>query len=290
MTAASVMLVVIAAVVHATWNFMVKRSAEAGPAFLAVTNLIICLAYAPWALWRMAREAVVWTWPVFGCLAVSAAINLAYTLTLQRGYRVAALSVVYPVARGTGPLLAALAAVLLLGETPTLFTLLGLLAVVAGILLISTDGRWRDFAGPGGRAGFGWGVATGALIAAYSVVDAWGVKALGIAPVMLVWVGNALRLPMLAPVILANPAAARARMRGHWAMALGVGLLSPLSYILVLAALDSGAPLGVVAPMREMSMMVAALLGVLLLKERVGPARLAGCAAMIGGVVLLGLA
>ncbi|WGM39913.1 DMT family transporter [Caulobacter sp. NIBR1757] len=288
MTAAALALVVLAAVIHASWNFMIKRAAEAGPAFIAVTNVIICVAYAPWAIWQMAQEGMVWSWTVLGCLLLSSAINLAYTLTLQRGYRVAELSVVYPVARGTGPMLAALAAVLLLGETPTLFRGLGLLAVVAGIVLISTDGRVEVFGRPGGKAGLGWGLATGALIAAYSVVDAYGVKALEIAPVMLVWVGNALRFPMLAPVVLANPRGAWARMQGHWRMALGVGLLSPLSYILVLAALDMGAPLGVVAPMREMSMMVAALLGVLILRERVGPVRLAGCAAMIAGVVMLG--
>lgn len=289
MSTAAVALVALAAVIHAVWNLMIKRAAEAGPTFIAATNAVICVVYAPWAVWQMLREASAWSWAVLGCLALSAAINLAYTLTLQQGYRVAALSVVYPVARGSGPMLAALAAVLLLGETPGPSRILGLQIVVAAILLIATDGKLAVFGQPGGRAGLAWGLATGALIAAYSVVDAWGVKALGIAPVVLVWVGNALRLPMLAPVILANPRRAAERMAGHWRMALGVGLLSPLSYILVLAALDMGAPLGVVAPMREMSMMAAAVLGALLLKERVGPVRLAGCAAMVAGVALLAM-
>ena len=79
-------------------------------------------------------------------------------------------------------------------------------------------------------------------------------------------------------------------MRGYWGLALGVGLLSPLSYILVLAALSSGAPLSLVAPMREMSMMLGALMGMLILREAVGPWRLIGCGVLIGGVILLSAA
>ncbi|MGC9449339.1 EamA family transporter [Cereibacter johrii] len=76
-------------------------------------------------------------------------------------------------------------------------------------------------------------------------------------------------------------------MRGHWGAAIGVGLLSPLSYILVLAALTDGAPLSLVAPMREMSMMVGALMGMLILREAVGRWRLLGCGVLIAGVILL---
>ena len=88
-------------------------------------------------------------------------------------------------------------------------------------------------------------------------------------------VGNAARGPALAA------------MRGHWWLAVAVGLLSPLSYILVLAALEMGAPLSGVAPTREMSMMVGALFGLLILRERVGPGRAAGCVLVVLGVVLL---
>ena len=81
-------------------------------------------------------------------------------------------------------------------------------------------------------------------------------KSLGIQPVILDWFCNVLRFFLLAPVILRNLGRARDLMRGHWLRAVGVGLLSPLSYILVLSALDMGAPLSVVAPVREMSMMI----------------------------------
>jgi len=101
------------------------------------------------------------------------------------------------------------------------------------------------------------------------------------------WFSNLLRFLLLAPLVVANPRRTFIAMRGFWWVAVGVGLLSPLSYILVLTALTSGAPLSHVAPMREMSMMVGALMGMLILRETVGPWRLAGCAVLITGVILL---
>ena len=86
-----------------------------------------------------------WSWPVAGCILLSAVIHLGYSLCLQRGYQVADLSVVYPVARGTGPMLSSLGAFILLGESPSAHGLLGLLAVVAGIALITTQGDLSAF-------------------------------------------------------------------------------------------------------------------------------------------------
>ena len=283
----SLVLVVLAAVLHATWNLLAKRAASVGPVFVAAYNAVACLVYAPWVLLLLMRGAVAWSWTIVGAILVSGLIHLAYSLCLQQGYRRADLSVVYPVARGTGPMLATLGAIIVLEEAPTGQTLAGLGLVVIGIGLIATDGDLSGLRRPEGRAGLGWGATTGGLIAAYTVTDAYAIKALGIAPVVLDWFSNLLRLLLLAPLVIADPRRARTAMRGHWRLAFGVGLLSPLSYILVLAALAQGAPLGLVAPMREMSMMVGALMGLLILREPVGPRRLAGCAVLIGGVILL---
>lgn len=280
-------LVVCAAFIHASWNLMAKRAAAAGPTFVFASSVIGAIVYAPWVAIEIARGGLPWNGPVALCLLASGVLHLAYSLCLQRGYQVADLSVVYPVARGTGPLLAATGGFLLLGETPRPVGIAGLVCVVIGIVMIATQGRFDALSRPSGLRGVRWGVATGALIAAYSVVDAWGVKALALAPVVLDWIGNLLRLAMLGPVLARNVSAARAKMTGRWRLALGVGAMSPLSYIFVLAALDLGAPLSAVAPAREMSMMVGALLGLLILREPVGPWRLAGCALVICGVTLL---
>jgi uncharacterized membrane protein len=289
MPVSSFALVMLAAFTHAAWNLLAKRAADAGVAFIFAYNLVACIAYAPWALWLIVHGALPLGWPVIACIAASGLIHLAYSVCLQRGYQVADLSVVYPVARGTGPMLSAVGAFLVLGERPTPFRIAGLIAVVAGIGLIATDGRIRAFASLAARDGVRWGAGTGALIASYTIVDAWGVKALAIPPVVLDWCANTLRFFMLAPVVLRNRRAAIDAMRGRWALAIAVGLLSPLGYILVLEALGLGAPLSIVAPAREMSMMIGALLGMILLKERAGATRLAGCVVMLFGVLLLGL-
>lgn len=288
MSFAAFALVVLAAFIHATWNLLSKRAANAGAAFVLAYTAIACVGYAPWVAWLLARGDLKWSAAAVTCIALSGAIHLAYSLCLQRGYQVADLSVVYPVARGTGPMLSSLGAFLLLGEMPSAQGLLGLFAVVLGIGLISTQGNLANFRRPGGQAGLRWGGATGFLIANYTVVDAYAVKTVGIQPVILDWFANLVRVVLLAPIALRNPYAAWARMRNHWPLAIGVGLLSPLSYILVLAALESGAPLSIVAPLREMSMMVGAVFGMIILHEPVGRGRLLGCLVLAVGVILLG--
>src|SRR5690606_39079426 len=96
-------------------------------------------------------------------------LHLVYSLFLQRGYQVADLSVVYPIARGTGPMLSTIGAFLLLGETPSTYGVLGLIAIVSGIVLISTQGNLAKFRQPEARTGVRWGTVTGGAIAGYTV-------------------------------------------------------------------------------------------------------------------------
>ncbi|RCI80102.1 multidrug DMT transporter permease [Brucella anthropi] len=287
MSYGAILLVVLAAFVHATWNLLAKRASAVGPIFVFSYNLVACVAYLPWVAYLIAEGGIKWSWQGIGFIFLSGLIHLAYSLCLQRGYQKADFSVVYPVARGTGPMLSTVGAVLILGEAPTLQVFVGLIAVVMGIGLIATQANLAAFRKPGGQAGVSWGAATGGLIASYTVVDAYAVKALGIAPVVLDWFSNLLRFFLLAPIVIADSARARAAMRGYWPTAIGVGLLSPLSYIMVLFALDMGAPLSVVAPVREMSMMVGTLLGMVILREKVGRWRLIGCGILAVGVVVL---
>ena len=283
----SLLLVLLAAVTHASWNLLAKRAAHAGAAFLFWSGFFACALYAPWAGWLIAVGGIEWSWPMAACIVASALIHLGYSLALQHGYRVADLSVVYPIARGTGPLLSSLAAFALFAERPGFERLAGLALVVGGILLIATDGRIGKLFRPEAHAGLIWGGTTGGLIASYTLVDGYGVKRLGIEAVLLDWFANLLRLAMLTPAVARDWAGSKARMQGHWLRAFGVGVLSPLGYILVLRAMAAGAPLSVVAPMRELSMMLVALLGMVLLGEPVGRARLGGCGLMVLGVVLL---
>lgn len=108
MQMSAVQLVLLAAATHASWNLLAKRAAHAGAAFLFWSGLFACLFYAPWAGWLIAAGGIDWNWPMAACIAASALIPLGYSLALQKGYRVADLSVVYPIARGSGPLLSSL--------------------------------------------------------------------------------------------------------------------------------------------------------------------------------------
>lgn len=280
-------LVVLAALIHATWNLLAKRAASAGSAFVFFYTGVACVVYLPWVLWLLKAGSLPWNASVAACIALSGALHLAYSLCLQRGYRVADFSVVYPLARGTGPVLSTVGALLLLSEQPTISGISGLFAIVVGIVLISTQGHLAKFWQPEAQRGVRWGTTTGSMIAGYTIVDAYGVKALAIHPVILDWCSSVVRLTMLLPWLLSHRRESLASMKGHWWLAIVVGVLSPLSYILVLLALRTGAPLSVVAPLREMSMMVGALFGMLFLGERVGPWRLLGCLILIAGVVLL---
>jgi len=282
-------MIVLAALIHASWNLLAKRAAHAGPTFVFAYTCISAVAYLPWMIWLLFNDAVIWNLPVLVCIGLSGALHLAYSLFLQRGYQVADLSVVYPIARGTGPMLSTIGAFIVLNEEPSSYGVAGLIAIVAGIILISTQGNFAKFKQPAAHRGLRWGLVTGSAISAYTVVDAYGVKTLGIHAVVLDWCANVVRVVMLVPWILSNRKQLRARMTGHWGLAIAVGVLSPLSYILVLTALGMGAPLSLTAPAREMSMMIGALFGMIVLREQVGPARLLGCAIMIGGVVLIGM-
>jgi drug/metabolite transporter (DMT)-like permease len=289
-------LVLAAAFCHALWNLAAKK-AGGDQRFLLLTALMIVVLWAPLGLWAAWGVVPHWGWTEWGFIAASAVLHVAYFTLLLRGYRAADLSVVYPVARGTGPLLSSLAAVLVLGETLSHLGLAGVGIVAVGVFLIAGGPRLlsalRGVDADRARRlrvqrGLAYGVATGVCIAAYTVVDGYSVTVLAISPILVDYLSNVLRLPLLVPGALRDLAATRAAWRATWRWALVVALLSPLSYIMVLYALRL-APLSHVAPAREVSMLFAALLGGRLLGEGDVRARLAGAGCIALGVAALAL-
>jgi len=275
---------------HATWNIAAKR-AGGDHRFTLITSLLTSVLWLPAGLWFGWHEVPRWGWAEWGIVSLSAAVHLLYFNTLLKGYRVADLTVVYPLARGSGPLLTAAAAVLLLGESLSALGLGGVLAVCGGIFLIAGGpALWRHTTDPAQRArtraGVRWGLLTGALIAGYSVIDGYAIKVLAIGPVLFDYACNVLRVPLQLPTMLQNRPALRQAWRTQWKHALVVSTLGPLAYILVLYALQV-APLSHVAPAREISMLVAALLGGRLLGESDRGLRLLGALCMAGGVMAL---
>ncbi len=285
-------LVLAAALLHASWNLVAKK-AGGGNHFVLLGALLVSLVWAPAAVWvgidavaRLgARE-----WAVLGASAV---LHVLYFRTLLHGYSVADLTVVYPVARGSGPLLTSLGAVALLGETLSLVSAVGALAVVCGVFLIAGGWAvWRKAHDVSQservRCGVLWGALTGVFIAGYSVVDGYAVKVLLLSPILVDYVGNLLRVPVMLPFALRDPRGFWQACRSQWRPALVVATLGPLSYVMVLYALTM-APLSHVAPAREISMLFAALLGGQLLGEGDRALRLIGAVAIALGVAGLAL-
>jgi drug/metabolite transporter (DMT)-like permease len=278
-------LVLTAALLHALWNISAKK-AGGNHHFALLSVLMTVLLWAPAAIWMGTGQWQRWGVAEWGVLGASALAHVLYFSVLLTGYRKADLTVVYPVARGSGPLLASVGAVLILGEVVTLLGAAGILTVCAGVFLIAGGTRLWRHVDPNALAGVRWGAATGALIAVYTVIDGYAVKVLLIGPVLVDYVGNVLRVPLLALPVLRDRTGFALACRAQWKHALVVAVLGPLGYILVLYAVTMS-PLSHVAPAREVSMLFAALIGGRLLGEGDRALRLAGAACIALGVMAL---
>ena len=305
MTAFALTLVLVAAVLHATWNLCAKR-AGGGLPFIWIVGAIICACYVPVLIFYFARYQPMLSAGAIPWILGSGVLKTSYALFLQRGYRSGDFSLIYPLARGTGPLLSTLAAVALLGERPSTLALGGGLVIVAAIFFLtggvsavgriilhpppqrapSPERRVTDNA-PYLGAVF-YGVMSGVFIAAYTLWDRRGVAALGVPP-LLYDAGTAFtQLALLTPFALRRRDEVVTEWRGkkHWAFA--VALLSPVAYVLVLTAL-SFTPVSYVAPAREVSIVIGAFLGARVLKEADGRRRSWAAVAMAAGVIALAL-
>lgn len=284
MTSFALMLILIAAVAHATWNLLAKQvgggvvfvwlAAVAGVAFLLPAVLVLGLF-----------GQVDWNRTTILFLLGSGLLQILYFVTLQRGYRVGDLSLVYPLARGTGPLFATLGAIVLLGERPTPLALTGAVLVVGGVILISST---APRTGLSRRWAVGYGLLTGTFIACYTLWDKVAVSALLIPPLVLDTCTVLMRVTFLTPVGLRHWTMARELWRQHKWKIISVGVLSELAYVLVLTAMQT-TPVSYVAPAREVSILIGTLMGVGLLAEGHPRQRLAAAGVILLGVVALAL-
>jgi len=263
-----------AAWVHGTSNVFLGRRREPDAA-IAVALIVGVVAFAPLAAltWRVDDGAVPY-------IAVSAALELGYFAFLAAAYRASEVSLVYPVARGTAPVLVLLGAVVVLGRPTSVGQVVGVVTVAAGILLV----RGVRLAPAAADArGFLLALVTGGFIAGYTLVDKQGL--LRASPV------SYIELVMIAPAGLY--ALAIARVRGLDALARettvrlsAVAIILFGTYVLVLFALRL-APAASVSAVRETSVVIATGVAALVTRERVGPGRLAGAVLVAAGIALV---
>lgn len=285
-------LVILAGLIHACWNIAAKK-AGGDARFSFFSSVLMMVIWAPVGLWAGWSVVPQWGAVEWAFIAVSGVLHVLYFIVLLRGYRKADLTVVYPLARGSGPLLSSMVAIVLLGEQISALGVLGIGGVVGGVFLIAGGpGLWRASHDPQRRQrvrkGMAYGLLTGAFIASYTVVDGYAVKVLLMSPILLDYMGNFVRMGLLLPVVLRDRPAVVGLWRRQWPYALVVGAISPISYVLVLYAMQT-APLSHVAPAREVSMLFAALIGGHLLGEGDRAARLAGAVCIAVGVTCLAL-
>ena len=285
-------LIVLAGLIHAGWNIAVKKvGADARFAFF--NAFLMMLVWAPLGWW-VGRDVVPgWGRVEWLLVFASGVLHVFYYVILLRGYRKSDLTVVYPMARGTGPLLSSLVAIVLLGEQISALGVAGIAGVVGGVFLIAGGpGLLRAAHDPVARKrvhkGMVYGVVTGVFIASYTVVDGYAVKVVLMSPILVDYMGNFVRVALLAPSVLRDLPTARRLWHLQWRYALLVAVVSPVAYVLVLFAMQQ-APLSHVAPAREVSMLFAALIGGQLLGEGDRLARLLGALLIAAGVMALAL-
>ena len=277
-------LVLAAAFAHAGWNFLAK-GAEGGAAFVWLAALIGTLIYLPVVVIVHASTTGQFRLEALGLMAGSGVLHSIYFVPLQRGYATGDLSLVYPLARGTGPLLSGAVAIAFLGERPSALALAGALTIVAAVLSFVV--RPGDSLRQGTGAAIGFALGTGVAIAGYTLWDKHAVGSAGLSPVVYNWGSQ------LVVVLILTPNVMRAhRLRAVWTgsrgRAIGVGILSPLAYVLVLYAL-ARAPVSAVAPARETSILIGTLLGTTVLAEGDTKRRMITAGAILLGVIALAL-
>lgn len=277
--------VLLAALCHAIWNLEAKR-AVAAQNFVWLYSAASLLVWGPVVGWVLSHGQAHMHWPQYLALAGTAVLHLLYSLALQAGYRAADLSLVYPIARGTGPVLSFFGAVLILGETPGPTAILGLVLIVLGIVLVANLHRKLKH---GALPGVRWGVITGACIAAYTLNDGWAVKVLALSPFLIDITGNVFRVIVLAPQALRDRQALKLEWQNYQRPIWAVAVLGSLGYLLVLFAMRT-APVSHVAPARELATLVGTWFGAKLLGEEAAAQRLIGALCIVAGVISLAFA
>ena len=287
MTPLALGLVLVAAFTHATWNFAAKRSGGALP-FVWLTGLWSFCFYIP-----AVTAYCIWKHPSVPSAAIflfvgSGLIKTCYALLLQRGYRHGDFSLVYPLARGTGPLLSTLAAIAIFGERPSALALAGGAAIIASIFFLTGGPGLLHADRAHLRQGLLYGLVCGCAIAAYTVWDQRAVSQMHLPPVIYDCGTQIVMCSVLTPFAWRRRAEAAYAWREHRGKVFTVALLGPLGYVLILTAM-SFTPVSYIAPAREISILVGTFFGARLLKEADASRRLLAAGGMVLGVVALAM-
>jgi drug/metabolite transporter (DMT)-like permease len=264
---------------HAGWNALLKNSQGSEPMLDTAT---VVAGSALWAVLVLPfvplPDAAAWKF-----MAASSVVHFGYYVTLSHAYRTGDLSFAYPLMRGTAPLITTVLGIVFLREVPALQVVAGIVLICAGIVSIAFVRRERH-----PPAALRWALGNAGIIAAYTLVDGAGVRASGNALSYVSWLLTLEGLPYLAWVLWRGGRPAVAYIARGRRLALVGGFCSLAAYAIVLWAMTR-APVAAVAALRETSVLFAALIGTVWLKEGFGVMRLVGAASVVAGIAALKL-
>jgi drug/metabolite transporter (DMT)-like permease len=269
------LIVLLAAVLHASWNALLRAGADR---LWSMTVMCIAIALVCAGLACVVAVPARASW---GCIILSALLHVGYNLFLVRTYRSGDLGQTYPIARGSSPLLVSLGAAVFANELPDLVSMAGVLLVSGGIISLAFQGRKL------GLDSLGYALGTGCFIGAYSVTDGIGVRLSGTPVGYTVWM--CLLWGVMAPPVYAVARDWRSLVRGprEMAIAAGGGIVSLVAYGIIIFAMSLG-PMGPVSALRETSVVFAALIGRFFLNERLTVYRVAACIVVAIGALCIG--
>lgn len=270
-----VLLVLFAALLHASWNALLRGGADR---LWSMTMMCVAIAFvcAVAALFLSPPAPESW-----GYALLSALLHVGYNLFLVRSYRVGDLGQIYPISRGSSPALITLGAALFAGETITPGELLGIGLVSGGIMSLAFRGRSLSV------PSLPYALGTGCFIAAYSVVDGIGARLSGAPLAYTVWMSALWGVLMPLVYIGLRDVRSLFSVRPGMLTAVVGGLVSLLAYAIVIYAMNE-APLGAVSALRETSVLFAALLGYLFLGEKLTVRRMLACVVIASGAIIIG--
>ena len=281
MSAHAVYIVLFAALLNASWNAIVKRSS--GDTLLTTIMITSAAgAIAALALPFLPQPAPA-SWSFIG---VSVLLQTLYYALLVAAYRRGDMSHVYPIMRGTAPLIVAALSAALIGEAVAIARWLGIGLICGGVLGLALH---RPAQSTPHRAATAFALGNACVIAGYTMIDGLGVRRSGAPAAYALWIFLLSGIGLLLWVSLWRRRQFAAQLRGRWPLGLAGGAATVLSYSLSLWAMTV-APVALVAALRETSIVFATLISALLLKERITPQRLACTGLIIAGAVALRLA
>jgi len=286
MTILAMLVILISAIIHASWNYLSKK-VNGGISFIWLFTLIASIVYLPFFILAIKHFNFVLNFNNIFFLFGSIVIHLIYFLLLFKGYKVGDLSIVYPVARGSAPMMTVIIAAVLFNEKLSIIAYLGIILIIVGIFLLT--GGLNIFKNKNNVLAISYGLLVGIAITSYTLLDKAIVSIVFIFPLILDYFNTIGRLILLSPIAFKNFDKVKYEWINHKKEAIGVAIFNSLGYIIVLLVLRF-TPVSYVAPVREISILFGTLIGVKVLNEHLGIKRIIYAVIITIGVIVIAYA